>query len=478
MASHPVACPGSTHLLERCSRHSVFNSLTPTYIVASSVTNFFRWFTFTASVASVGDGISAAQATEVVDEELNASLSPWPESPGLTGYNPTKGLDGNKVMPSDEQKVILGEENVDTEFELDWDDEHRVRARMLGIALELERKFYPLHLSNRTRNFVGDGREETGTGANFSDFLESIESQRMLVSPLNPSSKKDNEGQKSVYDMLLIDKNGDEDDEAQKERELKRLEEIQEQKRVRMKHDSDKHGTSHIGEYVYLLPIEWMLDRGGVPYPPGYYPINLYDLIVDNDPSLNLSLVPQPANLRAALVPLAFTSMDVVSLLLLMAGWFLLLFCTATLIGIQAETHAATRRAFNISKNLIYQREVRRDPGLPDRLKKQAEETGITPNTWHYLVLRKKDIGDDVFNRIALCIQHYHNFHNLFKRWDVLKNSDPQKRLEVLPEPRRYIGNENGNMLWDKDRLATKPPRDVFFSTADANDHFWGREVM
>lgn len=70
--------------------------------------------------------------------------------------------------------------------------------------------------------------------------------------------------------------------------------------------------------------------------------------------------------------------MDVVSLLLLMVGWFLLLLCTAALIGIQAETHAATRCAFNISKNLIYQREIRRDPSLPDRLKKQAEEAGIT----------------------------------------------------------------------------------------------------
>lgn len=177
----------------------------------------------------------------------------------LTSSNPQ-----SKFRPIDEKQFYLGEESVDTKFKLDLDDKHRARSRALGIALELERKFHPLHLSNRTRNFVMDRREEAGMGANFSDSFEPTETQRILISSLNPSSRKDKEGQKSVYDMLLIDENRD-DDEAQKERELKRLKEIQEQRRARMKHDSDKHGTPHIGEYVYLLPIEWMLDRGGVP---------------------------------------------------------------------------------------------------------------------------------------------------------------------------------------------------------------------
>lgn len=48
----------------------------------------------------------------------------------------------------------------------------------------------------------------------------------------------------------------------------------------------------------------------------------------------------------------------------------------------------------------------------------------LQPNTWYYLVLRKKDVGDDVFNRVALCVQHYHSFYNLIKRWEALKNSD------------------------------------------------------
>ncbi|KAH9286709.1 hypothetical protein ECG_00488 [Echinococcus granulosus] len=347
------------------------------------------------------------------------------------------------LLDEDEKQFQLGEGNIDTEPKLDWDDKQRAQARMLGIALELERKFHPLYLGNRTHNFAVDRREKIEKKASFSDSLEALETRR-ISSLLNftqnkPTMNKDSGGKESVYDMILIDKNRDEDKEAQKGRELKRLQEIQEQRRIRMKHDSDKYGAHHMGEYVYLLPIEWMLDGGSVPYPPGYYPINLYDLIIDNDPSLNLSLVPQrdglprrkdqvqlrylPANLHAALIPAAFTSMDIVSLLLLMAGWFLFLLCTAALIGIQAETQAATKCSFNISKNLIYQREIRKDPGLTDRLKKQAEEAGITPNTWHYFVLRKKDIGDDVFNRIALCIQHYYSFYDLVKGWEVLKNS-------------------------------------------------------
>ncbi|EUB64481.1 hypothetical protein EGR_00431 [Echinococcus granulosus] len=320
------------------------------------------------------------------------------------------------LLDEDEKQFQLGEGNIDTEPKLDWDDKQRAQARMLGIALELERKFHPLYLGNRTHNFAVDRREKIEKKASFSDSLEALETRR-ISSLLNftqnkPTMNKDSGGKESVYDMILIDKNRDEDKEAQKGRELKRLQEIQEQRRIRMKHDSDKYGAHHMGEYVYLLPIEWMLDGGSVPY-----------LIIDNDPSLNLSLVPQPANLHAALIPAAFTSMDIVSLLLLMAGWFLFLLCTAALIGIQAETQAATKCSFNISKNLIYQREIRKDPGLTDRLKKQAEEAGITPNTWHYFVLRKKDIGDDVFNRIALCIQHYYSFYDLVKGWEVLKNS-------------------------------------------------------
>ncbi|KAL5112408.1 hypothetical protein TcWFU_006890 [Taenia crassiceps] len=375
---------------------------------------------------SVELGESRELSRPEVQLELNSSSSLSSESSGLTEKSPPKDVGENEAVLnwSNSQSKFRPSDEKRGEFQLNQDDEPKARARMTGIALELERRFYPLYSDNGTHSFSADRKEETGTEVNRPDSHESIETRRMLISSLNPSSKKDNKGQKSVYDMLLIDENGNEDDESQKERELKRLEEIQEQRRIRMEHDSGKHSTRYIGEYVYLLPIEWMLDRGGVPYPPGYYPINLYDLIIDNDPSLNLSLVPQPANLRAALIPLAFTSMDGVSLVLLMVGWFLFLLFTAALIGIRAETHEATKCALNISKNLIYQREIERDPGLPDRLKRQAEEAGITPNAWYYLVLRKKDIGDDVFNRIALSIQHYHSYYSLIKRWEVLKNSD------------------------------------------------------
>ena len=81
--------------------------------------------------------------------------------------------------------------------------------------------------------------------------------------------------------------------------------------------------------------------------------------------------------MRAALVPMAFTSMNALSLALLMCGWFLFLVCAAAVIGICAESRAATRCSLSISMDLIYQSEIKRDPGLSDRLKKQAEEAGI-----------------------------------------------------------------------------------------------------
>ncbi|VDM34511.1 unnamed protein product [Hydatigera taeniaeformis] len=387
-------------------------------------------------------------------------------------------------LPNEDRKQFTQSRgDADTQFKLHWNGKHKPQGGMLNNGTQLRGKFSPLHSNNPTRDLVVGRREEIKTRTKFSRPLKPTAIRRMRsdllnLTPNKTTTKRNVRFQKSVYDMLLIDEVGEDDYETQKERELKRLEEIQEQRRIRMKHDSEKYGTHRVGEYSYLLPIEWMLDRGGVPYPLGYYPINLYDLITDNHPSLNLSLLPQrdglprrkdqvqlrylPANLRAALIPLAFTSMDVLGLILLMVGWFLLLLCTAALIGYQVEANAATKCFFRISKNLIYQWEARRDPGLPDRLKKQAEDAGITqvvladceflsiikeggrpspscmhlnlvyllqPNTWPYLVLCKKDIGDDRFNRIALCIQHYYSFSDLIKRWEALKNS---KNMEIV----------------------------------------------
>lgn len=51
--------------------------------------------------------------------------------------------------------------------------------------------------------------------------------------------------------------------------------------------------------------------------------------------------------------------------------------CVAAFIGLRAEQYGSSKCARNISKDLLYQREIARDPGMLERLKKQAEEAGI-----------------------------------------------------------------------------------------------------
>ena len=142
------------------------------------------------------------------------------------------------------------------------DERRRNRAKIIGVALELERKSHPLFAdSNASKelSFYKDNgkailRKSLGR---MSD---------MLNGALSESAEKENNRLGgNVYDMILIDKNGDEEEEDQKDLERKRLQEIQEQRRTRVIHDNEEHGILNMGEYTYLLPIEWMLDDGGVP---------------------------------------------------------------------------------------------------------------------------------------------------------------------------------------------------------------------
>ncbi len=80
------------------------------------------------------------------------------------------------------------------------------------------------------------------------------------------------------------------------------------------------------------------------------------------------------------MIPMSFTTITKESMVLIMAGWFIALMCVAALVGIRAEEYAALKCFRNLSKDLLYQRETLRDPGVVKRLQKQAEEAGITVN--------------------------------------------------------------------------------------------------
>lgn len=155
------------------------------------------------------------------------------------------------------------------------------QAKILRIALDLEKMVHGIYAKNGTwlpalrrpsdlrgRLYrITEKEKITPLGKEGATLLEMMKNiTSILHSELQRTEKPDNVQIKAgVYDLVLTEERANRLEELEEKAIQEELEIIQEKKRERRAYENATKQTLRMGDYEYLLPIDWILDGGCIP---------------------------------------------------------------------------------------------------------------------------------------------------------------------------------------------------------------------